>query len=225
LQSPRIRNYHACIECQGCAVTNELSKAVRAAAKGSGWSVKWDILSKRINEHALAVHPRRGIPRIVEFRAKPCAWDNLLWSILQIEGNEKKPVSFHFTGAFICDTPAIVQENIEMPVDNEKLAQQMVNLSRRCLQMASTWQGYDLDQAIAKEQPQEPYRYHTTRVLERICSGDRQAARDICAAALQGDLDLRHRFHSVDKLMPPDADGRRPFLSFFQLAQLWMSRH
>lgn len=108
------------------------------------------------------------------------------WSILQIEGNEKKPVSFHFTGAFICDTPAIVQENIEMPVDNEKLAQQMVNLSRRCLQMASTWQGYDLDQAIAKEQPQEPYRYHTTRVLERICSGDRQAARNMCGSIARG---------------------------------------
>lgn len=110
-------------------MTDDLPKAVRAAAKGSGWSVKRDILSKRVNDYALAVHPRRGTRGIIEFRAKPFAWDHLLWSILQIDGNQKKPVSFHFSGAFTCDTPALRQEKTRPQASHKELAQQMVHLS------------------------------------------------------------------------------------------------
>lgn len=91
-------------------MSDELFKQIRTAAKGSGWSVKRDVLIKRAGDHVLAVHPRRGRQDILEFRAKPIAWDHLLWSILQIEANMKQPTSFHFTGAFICDTPALLQE-------------------------------------------------------------------------------------------------------------------
>lgn len=204
---------------------DDLPKAVRAAAKGGGWSVKRDILSKRVSNYVLAVHPRRGIREIIEFRAKPIAWDHLLWSILQIDGNEKQPVSFHFSGAFTCDTPALLQEKTGPQASNKELAQQMVHLSECCLRMVSTWQGYDLLRAIEEEQPQQPCRYHVTRVLDRIWSGDRQGAYNICQAARTGGLDVRSSFSSVDKMTPLDSDGRRPSLSFFQLAELWMSRH
>ncbi|MCQ9147738.1 hypothetical protein [Ochrobactrum sp. BTU2] len=206
-------------------MTDDLPKAVRAVAKGSGWSVKRDILSKRVNDHALAIHPRRGARGIIEFRAKPIAWDHLLWSILQIKGNEKQPISFHFIGAFTCDTPALLQETVDPQASNTELAQQMVHLSERCLQLVSTWQSYDLLVAIEEEQPQEPYRYHITRVLDQICSGNRQAAHDICEAARAGRLDIRRSFSSVDELTSLDSNGRRPSLTFFQLAKLWMSRH
>lgn len=156
--------------------------------------MKRDILAKRVDDYALAVHLRRGALGIIEFRAKPIAWDHLLWSILQIDGNEKQPVSFHFTGAFTCDTPALRQEEIESQASNKELAQQMLHLSECCLQMASTWQGHDLLRAIEDKQPQQPYRYHVACVLERICSGNRQAAHDICEAAGSGGWILGTRF-------------------------------
>lgn len=202
-----------------------LAKAIRSAAKGSGWSVKRDVLSRRMGEYLLAVHPRRGAKGRIEFRAKPAAWDHMLWSILQIQGNERQPVSFHFAGAFICDIPALFQHDLELAASHEKIARDMVQLSERMAQMPEVWQEYDLSRAIIDERPQEPYRYHMTRVVERICYGDRQTAGEICDAALSGELDMRASFSSTDKLTQPDANGSRPSLSFFQLAQLWMSRH
>lgn len=202
-----------------------LSKAIRTAAKGSGWSVKWDILSRQMGESVLAVHPRRGSKGRIEFRAKPAAWDNMLWSILQIEGNETKPASFRFTGAFTCDSPALLQQDLEMTASNEEIARDMVHLCERIMHMLEVWQQYDLVRAIANERPQQPYRYHMTRVLERISREDLQTAREICDAALRGELDLRHTFSSTDKLSPTDANGCRESLSFFHLAQLWISRH
>ncbi|WP_122520675.1 hypothetical protein [Pannonibacter phragmitetus] len=206
-------------------MSDELFKQIRTAAKGSGWSVKRDVLVKRAGDHVLAVHPRRGRQDILEFRAKPIAWDHLLWSILQIEANMKQPTSFHFTGAFICDTPALLQEAVKPQAPPLELAQQMLQLAERELQMAEAWQRYDLLQAIDNEQPKQPYRYHITRVVERIWSGDRQGAHEICAAAQAGALDVRHAFSAPDKLTPADVEGRRPSLSFFQLAQLWLSRN
>lgn len=206
-------------------VSDLLSKAIRDAAKGSGWSVKRDILSRRIGNYFLAVHPQRGSKGRIEFRAKPAAWDHMLWSILQIEGNETKPVSFRFTGAFTCDSPALLQHDMELAASHEEIARGMVHLSERISDMPEVWQEYDLVSAISHERPQEPYRYHMTRVVERICRGDRQTAREICDAALSGKLDLRRIFSSSDKLSPTDANGRRESLSFFHLAQLWISRH
>ncbi|HEY0212378.1 MAG TPA: hypothetical protein VGC40_02150 [Paenirhodobacter sp.] len=161
----------------------------------------------------------------IEFRAKPAAWDHLLWSILQIEGNELQPVSFHFTGALTCDSPELLQHDLEPSASHEKIAHGMVQLSERIPYMASVWQEYDLARATADERPQEPYRYHMTRVVERICCGDRQTACEICDAALGGELGLRAPFSSTDTLIPADANGRRLSLSFFLLSQLWMSRH
>lgn len=206
-------------------VSDLLAKAIRTAAKGSGWTVKRDVLSKRMDDQLLAVHPRRGSIGRIEFRAKPAAWDHMLWSILQIEGNDLQPTSFHFTGAFTCDSPALLQQDLEPSASHEQFAREMVQLAKRIPHMVSLWQEYNLARAIADERPQEPYRYHITRVVERICCGDRQTASEICDAARQGELDLRGFFSSTDKLTPPDANGRRQSLSFFDLARLWMSRH
>ncbi|MEP4194587.1 MAG: hypothetical protein ABJL99_03025 [Aliishimia sp.] len=202
-----------------------LSKALRIAAKGSGWSVKRDLLSKRQGEYVLAVHPHRGFNDCIEFRAKPIVWDRTLWSILQIEGNEAKPASFNLTGAFICDCPALVQENLADDSDTDaRTIEHMVELSRRVLEIPEVWQDYDLTQASEQEQPQQLYRYHMTHVVDRICRDDYEGAANICVSALNGDLDLHQTFSSTDKLTSSGPDGRRDSQSFFDLAQLWMSR-
>ncbi|MDO5658474.1 MAG: hypothetical protein Q4G36_09160 [Paracoccus sp. (in: a-proteobacteria)] len=206
-------------------MSNEFSKTLRTAAKGSGWSVKQDTLSRRIGAYALDIHPRRGSVGCIEFRAKPAEWDYLLWSILHIKGNEKAPVSFHFWGAFTCDTPALIQQDIAADETDERKADQMVRLAAHVAQRADIWEGYDLGRAISNETPQQAYRYHMTRVVERICHNDRETAHEICDAALKGELDLRGFFSSTDDLAPLDDTGHRPFLSFFQLAQIWISRN
>jgi hypothetical protein len=206
-------------------MVDDIFAALRAAAKGSGWSVKQDILAKRVDGSVLAVHPRRGEEGIIEFRAKPVAWDELLWSILQIKGNEQKPASFHLIGAFTCDVPALVSEGMVAAGTDATVAAQMVELALTCHQKPSLWNGYVLADTIAAEQPCQPYRYHMTRVVERICSGYRQTAQMICKDAIAGALDCRRIFSSTDNLTAPDAKGCRPGLTFFELAQIWMSRH
>ncbi|WP_298938396.1 hypothetical protein [uncultured Ruegeria sp.] len=201
-----------------------LSNALRKAAKGSGWSIKQDMLSKQNEGYAFSVHPRRGALGCIEFRAKPIVWDTTLWSILQIEGNEAKPVSFRFSGAFTCDCPALIQEAVDDLKTNPETAEKMVELSSRALEKRNIWQGYDLSKAAEREQPQQLYRYHITHVVDQICRGDHQSAQQICTAALNGDLDLRHTLYSTDKLAPTRPDGSRESRSFFKLAQLWMDR-
>lgn len=204
---------------------DDLNSAVRRAAKGSGWSVKHDTLVKRLDGSVLAVHPRRGSKGFIEFRAKPVAWDQLLWSILQISGNEKMPASFHFTGAFTCDTPALMHLTIADTDGHDTVAIKMLELAARCQGQTGLWSGYSLSDAIAAEAPNQPYRYHMTQVIERIAAGDRQSANFICQQASSGALDIRKSFSSTDNETPLDATGGRPSKTFFELAQLWMNRH
>ncbi len=202
-----------------------LPAALRASAKGSGWTVKRDLLVKRVNLSVLAVSPRRGAPDMLEFRAKPIAWDDLLWSILQIDGNEKLPTSFRFIGAFTCDTPALDHMDFVRTSSPEALASQMLSLAENGSRRPDLWDGYNLDDAISAEPRHQPYRYHQTRVLDRLCAGDWQAAQTICSDALDGALDCRRTFSGVDKQVPADTAGRRPSLGFFELAEIWMSRN
>lgn len=204
---------------------SDLNSILRAAAKGSGWSVKHDTLVKRLDGSALAVHPRRGSRGNIEFRAKPVAWDQLLWSILQISGNEKVPVSFHFSGAFTCDTPALAQVAVTDTDGSDTVASKMLELAANGQRQTTLWNGYSLNDAIEAETPNQPYRFHMTQVVERICAGDRQSADNICQQANAGVLDIRHSFSATDNEILPDAEGRRPSMTFFELAQVWMSRH
>lgn len=204
---------------------DKLPAALRTSAKGSGWTVKRDLLVKRVNLTVLAVSPRRGAPDVFEFRAKPIAWDDLLWSILQIDGNEKLPASSRFTGTFTCDTPALDHMDFVRTSSPEALASQMLAFAQSCSHRSDLWDGYNLDDAISAEPRHEPYRYHQTRVLDRISAGDREAARTICHDALTGALDCRMTFSAVDRQATSDALGSRPSLGFFELAKIWMSRN
>lgn len=206
-------------------MTDFLHATVKAVAKGSGWSAKRDILVKDVDDWALAVHPRRGAAGVIEFRAKPRAWDRLLWSILQIDGNDAMPVSFHFTGAFTLDTPALLQEDVADHRTPAAVAQQIAGLARRGLDASDLWRDHDLDLAIAQEEPQQPWRYHMTRVVRYISAGNRNAAVALCRAAMREELDVRRRFQSPDMLADPGPDGRWRVLDFFQLAELWMQRN
>lgn len=201
-----------------------LNGSLKILAKGTDWTVKRDILIRAMADHVLAVHPRRGTTGVLEFRAKPIAWDNLLWSIMQIEGNETLPPSFRFVGSFICDVPALIQQDMAPAAEPQAIADQMMTLAAHAISDEKLWTNFDLEEAISNERPSQPYRYHMTRVLERITAGDHRTARDICTNVIRKGADLRNVLYSTDRQLPADKQGRRPSLSFFELAILWLDR-
>lgn len=205
-----------------------LGEALRLVARKSGWAVKRDILVRAEGGITLAVHPIRGeAGRRIGFFAKPEIWDRTLWSILQIRGNEGLPVSFRYTGTFTCEAPPLRVEAVDQPPAAAAQAAQMLALARQCHAERALWDGYDLDAAIAGETPPRAYAYHITRVIARICVGDRDGARAICTAAMAGTLDVRRRFQSADEQgwTGAVAPGRVRSLDFFELAPLWMERN
>lgn len=205
-----------------------LGTALRQVARRSGWAVKRDMLSRADGDINLAVHPVRGEgDRQIGFYAKPEAWDRVLWGILQIRGNAAMPVSFRFTGSFTCAVPPLVIETTDPLATPTEKAAQILALARRCHANLSLWTSPDLASAIAAETPSRAYAYHMTRVVERICAGDRHSAREICKAAMAGVLDVRHRFQSADEegWAGAVAPGRWRSLDFFDLAPLWMDRN
>jgi hypothetical protein len=144
----------------------------------------------QLDGYVAAVHPRRGPPKVIELHAKPIAWDHLLWSILQISGNEQLPKSFHFIGAFTCDTPALATEEVDHLSPPSEMAGQLIDFAKRYSDKPVIWAGYDLAKAIKDAMPQEAYRFHMTQVVERIHSGDRVSAAVICEEAEAGKIDI-----------------------------------
>lgn len=188
--------------------------SLRQAAKGSGWSVKKDTLAHKVNNWVLFTRPSRLNTDSIEFHAKPIIWDQLLWSILQIEGNNTKPASFHYWGAFVCPTPALVQCKINNNSNIENCAKQFVEFAIHSQAEDSLWKNYDLNSAIENETPNITYRYHMTRVIERIVANDRPAAVQICKDAKAGLLDLHSVYYGTDLLSPASYKPTKAGLSF-----------
>ena len=121
--------------------------------------------------------------------------------------------------------PALATEEIDLLSTPPEMAGQLIDFAKRYGEKPEKWLGYDLAKAIKDATPQEAYRFHMTRVVERIDAGDRVSAAVICEEAQAGKMDIRRSFSSTDKHAPPDAKGRRPSLSFFELAQVLMRRN
>lgn len=72
-----------------------LSRAVRDAARGSGWSA-WSGTVSRVDA-GLAFHACEFAGR-AQFFAKPVAWDECIWTLLELETPPRRSPSFHFRG-------------------------------------------------------------------------------------------------------------------------------
>ena len=92
-----------------------LPKAVRAAAKGSGWRSSQGTLFQDMEGWFIEV---RAIPYVIEVRTpahlhvKPMGLDALFWKICGMEENANLPLSFRAFGAFTCRTPAFREVDI-----------------------------------------------------------------------------------------------------------------
>ena len=102
------------------AQRRELRKAFRAAvkrqAKGTSWSVVQDALLRNFDGWFLSAPANVWLMKRrtrVELSCKPMALDPLFWEVVQAEANAELPLSFRYTGAWICRTPLVAEYDID----------------------------------------------------------------------------------------------------------------
>ena len=200
----------------------EFLKQTRLAAKGTRWRSKQGVIVSVENDWILSVN---RMCDTFEFRARLITWNTLLWEILQIEGNEEQPISFHYWGAFTCSVPAIAVEHWDNTLSAETLAFKMVEFGEKHYLQDGLWRDISFDEMLEKS-PVEgyPHQYLTTKIISLISSGKTDLAKQFCKKAISGEFVERHIFSSVDQLSKPDSKGRRNSLSFYELALLWLQR-
>lgn len=99
------------------AFQKEMTHQLRVAVKGTGWKHAKGVVFRQSDEWFIAGHwrnvgadPAAGLR--VEIMAKPMAIDPMLWDVMELQENNKQPLSFRYWGAFICGTPVLKHEII-----------------------------------------------------------------------------------------------------------------
>lgn len=198
------------------------SKSLQSTAKGTGWSAKQGVISRRWEDWAFSAEIYSG--RQFRFFAKPVAWDYLLWDILQIEGNKKKPATFHYWGAFTCNTPPVCERAIKLgQLSTDDLAQTLIDFADQSKNDHDWRKGMSFEQmrdlASTEALKQD---YTMTHVISLMSDQQYDAAKALCRQALNEEIQIRHVFSSFDKDDVPDSEGRRPSKSFFKLAEAYL---
>lgn len=107
-----------------------LPKAIKTAAKGSGWRTSQGVLFRESDGWFVEVH---AIPWVVEpktpahLHCKPMALDPLFWKIVHLDENVEQPLSFRVFGAFTCRTPPLLETDI--PEEGGSLQRTAQNLA------------------------------------------------------------------------------------------------
>ena len=92
-----------------------LPKAIKNAAKSSGWRTSQGVLFRECEGWFVEVH---AIPWVAEpktpahLHCKPMALDPLFWKIVHLDENVQQPLSFRVFGAFTCRTPPLLEMDI-----------------------------------------------------------------------------------------------------------------
>lgn len=198
------------------------SKSLQSAAKGTAWPAKQGVISSRSDGWSFSAEVYSG--RLFRFFAKPVAWDYLLWDVLQIEGNQKKPATFHYWGAFTCNTPPICERDAEVgQLSTDDLAQTLIDFADQSKNDHDWVKGMSFEQmrdlATSEALRQD---YTMTRVISLLSDQQYDAAKALCRQAISGEIPIRHIFSSFDKNGLTDSEGRRPSRSFFELVEIYL---
>ena len=206
------------------------AKLLRSAAKGTPWRAKQGAISNKSKGwvYTADISCRGDMchhEHLFRFFAKPVAWDYILWDILQIEGNDKQPVTFHYWGWFTCKMPPICElsADLEMLSTDDDLAKALIDFAQQNKKDLDQTQGLSFDQmcnlASAHELRQD---YTMTQVIALISNQQYKDAIKLCQNALQGKIRIGYEFSSLDRNEMPDQQGRRQSRSFFELAQTYL---
>jgi len=111
------------------AYRKALGKAVRVAAKGSGWrSIEGGLFQERAGWFvgvSPSVYIYEEVTKASVF-AKPMAIDPIFWDITGLPENRDAPLSFRFNGAWVCRPPDFVEVDIPEQPDLSAVAAHLV---------------------------------------------------------------------------------------------------
>jgi len=98
----------------------ELRKAFKAAlkrhAKGTSWSTVQGALFRDFHGWFLSAPAHVWLGKRttrIELHCKPMTIDPVFWDVVQAEDNAELPLSFRYTGAWTCQTPSLVEYDID----------------------------------------------------------------------------------------------------------------
>jgi hypothetical protein len=202
------------------AQRRELRKAFKTSlkqqTKGTAWSTVQGALFRRLDGWFLSAPAGVWLGQRrtrIELSCKPMALDPLFWEIVQAESNAQLPLSFRYTGAWVCRSPPIVGYDIEEGSrDPDTLvANALLWLDSQVSQFKS-WTTQDFLQHI--QQHPRAASYRATTITTWFLLQDYAAGEELCNEAIaEGDT------CGFGVSQDPE-----PSQSFPELALAWLAR-
>jgi hypothetical protein len=202
------------------AARRELRKTFKAAlkrqAKGTAWSAVQDALFRSFEGWFLSAPANVWLGQRrtrIELSCKPMALDPLFWEVVQVEANAQLPLSFRYTGAWICRTPPVVAYDIdELSRDPDALAADALMWLDR---QVGQFKGWSVEQFLQQlQQHSRAGSYRATIITTLLLVQDYAAAEALCNEAIeQGDargFGVSRESESIE--------------SFPELALAWLAR-
>ncbi len=159
-----------------------LTRAVRDAARGTGWTA-WSGTLSRVDD-GIAVHVYEFAMQL-RFLAKPVAWDTCLWRLLDIEAYPRNAASRHFRGVY-AHVPALALRQLTAR-DGAGIAAEILDFAqgeaervdRARLADFSYLLGQDADRTGRDD-------FAVTEAVWHLVEGRTGAAREIALAVARG---------------------------------------
>ena len=191
-------------------------------AAGSDWTARYQHVAQQIGDWVVAAGPDIGQPGRIGFYAKPAVWDTILRSVMQITDIVPTDPAFHFTRSFTCPVPVLRSVEIDPGLTDADAAAALIRFAETCAARREIWAYTSFDATLPQDVSNGEYLM--TQVIDRLHRRQWTAAREICRGVVSGQTYAGYVLASVDRQAAPDDENRRPSLSFFHLALLWMDR-
>ena len=129
-ESAQDRRQRVQFEKERRSLQRALPKAIKAAARSSGWLTKQGTLFREADGWFIEVH---AIPWIIEAKTparmhcKPMGLDPIFWQLTGMDENNGQPLSFRAFGAFTCRTPTLREADIPEELGSaERIAENLL---------------------------------------------------------------------------------------------------
>lgn len=173
------------------AFSRALVKAVREAAKGTGWRCNGGMLFRELNGWFFHAYPGVIIYRretTASLRVKPMAIDPIFWDLVNMPENQEQSLSFRALGAWVCQAPTVEEAAInEFDMDPAATAAEFVrwtqNAAERALRSLTLEAFADLVDRAQRPGPFNPF--HATKLVTQILMGRSDEALQLSSEAVQ----------------------------------------
>jgi len=177
------------------AYRRALVKAVRQAAKGSGWKCSGGMLFRERNGWFFDAYPAVTIfwrETRTSLHVKPMAIDPIFWDLVNMPENRNQSLSFRGLGAWVCRAPAVEEATIdEFEMNPQAAADEFVRwtteTSDRILKTLTLKNFAKLVDGVQRPGPFNPFL--ATKIVTKILMDQPEEARQLSVEALRaGDL-------------------------------------